>query len=100
MVLPMARMASAWNKRTHARSPVMRKLILSLVLGLGALGVTLGPLASKADAQAWRRGVRSYYYPGYSSYYYPSSSYYSYYTPSYSYYEPSDPYYAPSYSYY
>jgi hypothetical protein len=74
----------------------MRKLVLSLVLVLGALAMSLGPLASNADAQFRRwRG----YYPAYS--YYPSYGYYgSYYSPSYSYYEPAYSYSTPGYSYY
>jgi hypothetical protein len=95
----------------------MRSLFLSVVLGLSALGLTLGPLASSADAQwGWRRGwYSSYYYPTYTysypaySYYYPGYS--SYYTPGYTYGVPSyystwstpyygSYYYTPSYSSY
>src|SRR5438874_13067269 len=74
----------------------MRKLFLSLMLGLFTLGsVALTP--SNADAAPWRRSwapgyYNSYYYPSYGytypvqpyTSYYGSPGYYSYYaTPSY-----------------
>ena len=84
----------------------MRSLILSAVLGLGSLGLFLGPAAPKADAQwgwrGWRSGfyypTYSYYGPGYYSPYYGYPTYYGSYYPTYSYTYPT--YTVPTYSYY
>ncbi len=65
----------------------MRKFILSVVLGVGALvGTLMTP--SKADAAWWNRG---YYYTPYSSRYY--TPYYGYSYPTYSYSNPTYSYY-------
>jgi hypothetical protein len=52
----------------------MRSLILSLVLGIGSVGV-LALVPSQAEARSWRGGY--YYYPGYASYSPRASYYYS-----------------------
>src|SRR2546422_68323 len=90
------------------RSVPMRSFLLSLVLGVSALGL-LGATPSEAQAQRWRRfygyspGTAyypgySYYAPAYSSYYYPGYSAYSYGYPTY--YGGYSTYYAPGYSTY
>jgi hypothetical protein len=85
------------------KEAIMRNLLLSAVLVLSGLGLFLGPLASNADAQVFRRWGwgANYYVPAYSSYYtYPSYGYYgSYYTPSYSNYMPFYSNYTPGYTY-